>query len=182
MLYAGEPYERDGVRIGAPDPAAIRRAAIDPDVAGSVEKWLSRAETDTDVQYFAVFEGGQLVGQIFLHDIDRVKGEALVGYHLFERRHRGRGIGTAMLSLLQRYVREETALRELVAITDESNAASKRVALKCGFAYAGRPREDPENGVVFAWCVSAVGTRTKTRPARLWSPPTGSSAPYRWRV
>src|SRR5687768_12026162 len=126
VLHSGAPYERDGVRIAAPDPAVIRATAASPDVAASVEKWLSRAETDPHVHYFSVFQGEQLVGQILLHDINPTTGEALVGYHLFEPPLRGRGIGTTMLALLQRYVLEETSLRRLVVITDERNAASQR--------------------------------------------------------
>ena len=155
-LHSGSPYERDEVRIDAPDPTVIRASPVDPDVAASVEHWLSRAETDSSVHYFAVFKGKTPVGQVLLHDIDHHTGEALVAYHLFEQRVRGRGIGTTMLRLLQRYVLDETTLKRLVVITDESNVASQRIALKCGFAFAGRPREDTEHGVIFEWRVSTL--------------------------
>ncbi len=81
-LHTGVEYELDGVRIGPPNPSAVRAAPQDEDVAGSVRRWLSRAQTEENVRYFAVYEGGTLVGQVFLHDIDPVAGEALVGYHL----------------------------------------------------------------------------------------------------
>src|SRR5688500_11298599 len=115
-LHSGTHYELDGVRIGPPEVEAIGRAPKDGDVASSGERWLSRAQRRGDVHYFSVYAGAALVGQIFLHDIGAERGEALVGYHLFERRFRGRGIGTKMLTLLQRYVCEETALRRLVVI------------------------------------------------------------------
>ena len=152
-LHSGTHYESDGVRIGPPDLEAIARAPRDGDIARSIERWLSRAERQDDVLYFSVYEGQTLVGQIFLHDIDPARGEALVGYHLFERRFRGRGIGTKMLALLQRYVREETTLSRLVAITGDDNAASQRISLKCGFVHIGRPREDPLRGTCFEWQV-----------------------------
>ena len=159
-LHRGVAYEMEGVRIGVPDPGAVRTAPVDADVVASVRRWLSRAEGAADVHYFAVYEGGTLVGQIFLHDIDPETGEALVGYHLFERRFRGRGTGTRMLALLQRYVRAETRLHRLVVITGEDNVPSQRVALRCGFAPAGRPREDPVRGRCFAWRVpGADGAR-----------------------
>ena len=109
-LHTGKHFELDGVRIGPPNLEAIAGAPRDSDIASSVDRWLSRARGGDDVHYFAVYEGETLVGQIFLHDIDRRTGEALVGYHLLERRFRGRGLGTTMLALLQRYVRAETDL------------------------------------------------------------------------
>ena len=153
-LHTGAAYELGGVRIAPPDPAAVRAAPRDDDVASSVAKWLSRAETADDAYYFAVYEDDTLVGQIFLHDIDARTGEALVGYHLFEGRFRGRGIGAKMLGLLQRYVRAETTLRRVVAITCDDNVASQRIALKCGFVHIGAPREDPVHGMCFEWRVA----------------------------
>lgn len=151
VLHSGAEYELDGVRIGPPDAAIVRAAPTDAGVVASVQRWLSRAETADDVHYFAVHEGVALVGQIFLHDTNLEKGEALVGYHLFERRFRGRGIGTKMLTLLQRYVREATTLRRLVVITSDDNVASQRIALKCGFVHIGAPREDAVHGMCFEW-------------------------------
>jgi len=60
-----------------------------------------------------------------------------------------------MLALLQRYVREETPLRRLVVITGDTNDASQRIALKCGFVHTGPPREDPVHGMCFEWQVLA---------------------------
>ena len=157
-LYSGTSYHLDDVSIGPPDLQAIGRAPRDADAAESVERWLARAQRRDDICYFAAYEGAALVGQIFLHDIDTERAEALVGYHLFERRFRGRGIGTKMLALLQRYVREETTLRRLVAITSDDNVASQRIALKRGFVHIGPPREEPVHGMCFEWTVSAVGT------------------------
>ena len=161
-LHSGAHYELDGVRIGPPDAGAIAGAPRDGDVAPSVERWLSRARRDDDTHYFSVYDGAALVGQIFLHDIDAERGEALVGYHLFERAFRGRGIGTKMLALQQRYVREETTLCRLVVITGADNAASQRIALKNGFVSIGPSREDPVHGRCFEWTSpnAAGGRRT----------------------
>jgi RimJ/RimL family protein N-acetyltransferase len=153
-LHTGTDYEVAGVRIGAPDPEAICAAPKGRDVAASVDRWLSDARGRDDVHYFAVYERERLVGQIVLHDINPQTGEALVGYHLFEPRSRGRGVGTTMLGLLQRHVREATALRRLVVITSDDNVASQRVALKCGFVPIGAPREDPLHGVCLEWRVA----------------------------
>jgi RimJ/RimL family protein N-acetyltransferase len=92
------------------------------------------------------------VGQIFLHDIEPRQGVSLVGYHLFEREMRGRGIGTRALRLLQRFVIETDELRALVLITSGDNVASRRAAEKAGFVHIGPPREDP-TGVALRWDV-----------------------------
>ena len=77
---------------------------------------------------------------------------------------RGRGTGTKMLTLLQRYVREETTLRRLVAITSDDNVASQRIALKCGFVHTGPPREDPVHGMCFEWRVPEDGGMRDAAP------------------
>jgi RimJ/RimL family protein N-acetyltransferase len=159
-LHSGAHYELGGVRIGPADAGSVAGAPRDGDVAPSVDRWLSRAQGSDDVHYFAVHDGAALVGQIFLHDIDAERGEALVGYHLFERAFRGRGTGTKMLALLQRYVREETTLRRLLVITGAENAASQRIALKNGFVPIDPPREDPVHGRCLEWTVpGAAGGR-----------------------
>jgi RimJ/RimL family protein N-acetyltransferase len=154
-LHAGQSYTANEVSLVAPDPEAIRRAAVAPDVAGAVDRWLTRAEASDREYYFSVRRRGALVGQILLHDLDPTTGEALVGYHLFDPALRGRGIGTAMLGLLQRFVAQETGMRRLVIITEDANQASRRIAEKCGFVCVGAPREDPLHGLVYEWRVPA---------------------------
>lgn len=152
-LHAGTLYTDDDVSIAPPDPGAVRRAMPSSDVAPNIERWLTEAEARDDVCYFSVYRGAELVGQIMLHDIDEAAGESLVGYHLFEPRFRGRGIGAKALGLLQRFVVRETELRSLVAIAMRDNIASCSVARKSGFVESGAAREDPVNGVVFRWTV-----------------------------
>jgi RimJ/RimL family protein N-acetyltransferase len=132
------------VSLRPPDPGALRAAGAGSDVAASVTRWLAEAEARDDVYYFAVCHADELVGQIFLHDIEPNAGEALVGYHLFRPGDRGRGIGARALALLLAFVRDHTALRRLIVITSADNVASRRVAEKNGFRYAGAPREDPD--------------------------------------
>jgi RimJ/RimL family protein N-acetyltransferase len=130
----------------------------DDDVHDAVIEWLSSAERDRSIYYFGVQANGELVGQIFLHDIDEETGEALVGYHLFEKRFRGRGIGTIALQLLQTFVAETTRLTRLILITSGTNIASRRAAEKAGFVSIGAPREDA-SGVVLVWDVPLHGLR-----------------------
>jgi ribosomal-protein-serine acetyltransferase len=150
-LYTGDTFSAGEVGIGPPDIEALAHTPKATDVAASFAHWSAAATERDDVYLFAVLWRGTPVGQVLLHDIDWQAGTALVAYHLFEPRYRGRGIGTAALSLLVRFVHERTALRELVSITSRDNLASQRIAQKCGFVAAGTPREDPIDGVVHRW-------------------------------
>jgi RimJ/RimL family protein N-acetyltransferase len=152
VLYTGSSYGDCQVSIGAPDLDAVGAVAKSSDVAGVVEEWLAEAKRRDDIVYFSIRLGEKLVGQIFLHDTDETRGEALVGYHLFEEKYRDRGVGTAALGLLQEYVKEKTGLSRLVVITGAENKRSRRIAEKCGFVEVGVSREDIEL-VVYQWCV-----------------------------
>ncbi len=109
---------------------------------------------DQSVYYFSVYDQQTLVGTVYLHDIDLQTGDALIGYHLFHAQDRGKGMGTKMLSLLQQYVVNETAIKRLIIITRYDNGASRGIALKCGFSELGGAWEDPENLVVYGWSVT----------------------------
>ena len=148
-FYAGPDHVKKGVRIGPPAIGPLREGA-----AGEFSRWFDQARERDDVCYFSIYSDKALVGQILLHDVDPSAGENLVGYHVFEPVQRGRGIGTKALTLLKRFVAEQTELRKLVIITSRDNFASRRLAWKCGFVHVGVPREDPENGMVFEWVVS----------------------------
>jgi RimJ/RimL family protein N-acetyltransferase len=109
--------------------------------------WRAAAASRPDALYFVIRDGGRPVGQIFLHDIDSAAGEAGVGYYLLTEGERNRGIGTAALALLVDYVRAETTLKRLVAMTGSGNVRSRRVAEKNGFVYfQSRPRPERADG------------------------------------
>ena len=148
--YAGIGYREGNVALSPPAPQRILVTPHADDVADSVKEWVNRAEVQSDICYFSIEVEGELAGQIFLHDIDLSTGAALVGYHLFEPRWRGRGIGTQALKLLQKYVTADTTLTKLVLITSADNIASRRAAEKAGFTHAGPPLEDP-TGILLTW-------------------------------
>jgi RimJ/RimL family protein N-acetyltransferase len=134
------------ITLSSPDFAAVSAAPVADDVAVSRDHWLALAQQGHEgVIYFSIYlqDNGKsrLVGQIFLHDYDKQSQEALVGYHLFQTQDRGQGIGTAALRLLVYYVVEQTAIQQLVIITDVDNHASQRIAEKCGLTYRGPARE-----------------------------------------
>ena len=112
--------------------------------------WVDRASTDSSMLYFGIFRDEALVGQIFLHDLDELQAEALVGFHLFSAPHRGNGTGTTALRLLQRYLIEHLPLKRVIVITSPDNLASQHLAQRCGFTLAGAPRENPNN-LLYEW-------------------------------
>src|SRR5206468_832313 len=67
---------------------------------GPWSRWFEAAMTESTIIYFSVEHDGEVVGEIFLHDIDRVRREALVGYRIFRADQRHRGIGSTALGLL----------------------------------------------------------------------------------
>jgi RimJ/RimL family protein N-acetyltransferase len=150
-LYSGQSYSTDQVSIGPPDPKSIRASLETSDVRDSIEHWFEEAQSRADVLYFSIFLGQELIGQIFLHDINAPLRESLVGYHLFSPQMRGQGIGTQALRLLQSYVLRQTELQKLIIITSRDNSASQQLARKCEFQHIGTSREDPVNGMVFEW-------------------------------
>ena len=156
-MYLGPSFSQGHVSLCAVNESEIAALGASPDVADAKAFWLAEAKLRQDLMYFAVRSGGELAGQFFLHDIDESHGEALVGYHLFEPRFRGRGIGSTALKLLQTYVEQKTTLRRVFAITDVGNTASRRIGARCGFVEVGGSREDPERSVVMEWQVPNRG-------------------------
>lgn len=150
-LHQGKCYQKADVSIVPPDPQAILAAELSDDVAEAVRNGLTWAQSDLNVYFFAVYSDHELVGQIYLHDIDQTTQEALIGYYLYQARFRGKGIGATMLRLLQEYVRQETNLYRLTIITGKENYASRRMAERCGFHFVGGAWEDPEGLVVYQW-------------------------------
>jgi RimJ/RimL family protein N-acetyltransferase len=141
--YSGRTYTDAEVSIGPPTFALLRNGA-----AGPFTRWFVVAQDRADICYFSIYSNTSLVGQIFLHDVNPA-GERLIGFHMFDPAQRGRGIGTKALTMLKRFVIEQTELRRLVIITSQANLGSQAIARRCGFLHTGAPREDHEDGMVF---------------------------------
>ena len=133
----GPSYSQDQLSIGQPDIGLLQAASIASDVRVPVEYWVSEASRHDDILCFSIFLGRDPIGQILLHDLNMHTGESLVAYHPFDLQLRGRGLGTQALQLLKSYVLERTTLKKLIMITSRDNLASQKIALKCGFRYAG---------------------------------------------
>ena len=76
--------------------------------------------------------------------------EATIAYSVFPT-HRGQGIAPRAVELVSGWALGELHLNQLILEADEGNAASIRVAEKCGFERTGTRIEDSgEKTVVFA--------------------------------
>jgi len=171
-LHVEPVYRQHDVAIGPVDVAAVEAAPVAADVL-TAKEWLVEALLRDDVYYFTVSWRGTVVGQILLHDINRYNAafwntalpgsvppplitetqDALVAYHIFAPAHRGKGIGTTAVTLLQCYVRDATTLRTLIINTSPDNPGSQRVTQKCGFVLVaeGPNRNDPQDYLSYMW-------------------------------
>lgn len=169
VLYDGEAIDGGVVRLVPADLDAARRPEIDEvDDWGPWSRWVERAVTDESIVYFAVEEDGALVGEIFLHDIDRDLRDAYVGCRIYEEVQRGRGLGRAALAAVARWTSEHVAVDRLYAIARADNHASCRVAQRCGFELVGTAREDENRNVYCLELIrSSLPGSLPDRPARL---------------
>ncbi len=82
---------------------------------------------------------GSVLGAIGLGGGELTSRSANVGYWL-ARESRGKGYMTRAVRLLARWAFERLALERLELLTDPNNAASQRVAARCGFRREGHLR------------------------------------------
>jgi len=143
-MYKGQPIPTGEVSLAQPEPVTLAALLSEADLTEHERGWYGRAESDASILYFCILQDGRPTGQIMLHDIDEAAREALIGYHIFRRSDRGRGIGTLALGAVRDYAFAHLNLRRLVIITTLDNAASRRIAEKCGFIETGPAREGPE--------------------------------------
>jgi len=122
------------------DPETVRFTRIpEPVQAGVARRVLERAEEgrkDGTREGFAILDdAGELVGLAVAPSIDRDELTAELGY-LVAPAARGRGVATEGLRQLTEWAFGEGMLRLELLISVE-NAASKKVAERCGYVREG---------------------------------------------
>jgi RimJ/RimL family protein N-acetyltransferase len=124
------------------DPDVLRYTRFpDPPEETFPREWLARYEAgraDGTRELFAMVGPApedELLGVGLAVDIDRAAGAVELGY-LVAPGARGRGIGTAGVARLTRWALDE-GLTRLVLRIDAENAASRKVAERCGYAFEG---------------------------------------------
>jgi RimJ/RimL family protein N-acetyltransferase len=131
----------DAVAALVEDPDVLRFTRVpEPPPPGFERLWLDRYESsriDGSAEGFAALDPtGAFVGLGLAPTIDRDSGEVELGY-IVAPAARGRGAATAILSLLTAWAFDSAGALRIVLIIDVANAASERVAARCGYTREG---------------------------------------------
>jgi RimJ/RimL family protein N-acetyltransferase len=85
-------------------------------------------------------ETGQMIGYIEFFKTVNYLDEYELGYLIFQQEHRGKGATTEAVNLMVGYLFETKRMNRIRLIIHPDNAASRRVAEKCGFLHEGTAR------------------------------------------
>jgi RimJ/RimL family protein N-acetyltransferase len=130
----------DDVTALLDDPDVLHFTRIpEPPPADFAVTWIERyerARVDGSAEAFAaVDDDGTFLGLALAPQIERESGEVELGY-ITAPAARGRGAATWMLRALTSWAFEHGALR-IVLIINADNAASEKVAERCGYTREG---------------------------------------------
>lgn len=131
----------EGLATLGRDPEVQRFTYVpSPWVEGFERRWLEgyeRARDDgTRVGFAIVDRGGRFLGLAALVTVDREGREAEAGY-IVSPEARGRGVAARALRLLAEWALAELGLERVELRITAENAASIRVAERCGFVREG---------------------------------------------
>jgi RimJ/RimL family protein N-acetyltransferase len=112
----------------------------EPPPPGFARNWLARYEAgrrDGTAEGFAAVDGdGTFLGLALAPDID-VEGRQLELGYIVAPTARGRGVATAILRQLTRWAFAEAGAMRAYLLIETGNAASLRVAERCGYVQEG---------------------------------------------
>jgi RimJ/RimL family protein N-acetyltransferase len=140
LVPLGREHLED-VRAMLDDPEILRFTRIpEPTPEEFPEEWIERYEEgrrDGSREGFAAIDGdGRFVGLALAPTIDREGAEVELGYIVVPHA-RGRGVATEMLRQLTRWAFDEAGALRIALVIDVENAASERVAERCGYVREG---------------------------------------------
>ena len=135
------PRHIDDMAALLDDPDVLRFTRVpDPVPSGFAELWYGNYESarlDGSREAFAALdEEGRFMGLGLAPHIDREGRELELGY-LVAPGARGRGIGTEILRQLTRWAFDDLGALRAYLIIDVENAASERMAERCGYVREG---------------------------------------------
>ncbi len=162
MLRPGGPNDVDTVTEACQDPEIPRWTTVpSPYRREDAEHWLCEivpgAARDGSGVHLLAFEDERLAGSFSVMEIDRERGYGELGYWVAAEA-RGRGVATRATRLLHDWAVRELGLTALEILPHRDNAASRRVAERCGYTLTGELRRAPRADdpgepayVVYAW-------------------------------
>ncbi len=123
------------------DAEAVRFTRLpEPMPEDFVQSWLARYEQGrrdgTAFGWAAVAEDGTFLGLALAPHVDAEAREVELGY-IVAREARGRGVATGMVRRLTAWAFEELGALRVCLLIDVDNAASQRVAERCGYTREG---------------------------------------------
>ena len=136
---AEEHLDDLGALLDDPDVQRFTRLPVPPP-PGYARQWLDRYEAGrrdgTREALTALDDDGRFLGLALAVDIDREAREVELGY-IVAAAARGRGVAVAMLAELTRWAFAEAQALRIYLVIDVENAASSRVAERCGYVREG---------------------------------------------
>lgn len=136
-LRAFRPDEHEVVLAHLPGDAS------DPEKARAKRMRVERSGTRTSVELFmAVEAGGTLVGDVQGRNVEMATPPGVweIGIELWDRSHRGRGVGREAVALLTSHLFAAEGAHRVQATTDIGNVAMRRVLEALGFTDEGTLR------------------------------------------
>jgi RimJ/RimL family protein N-acetyltransferase len=123
------------------DPEVLRFTRVpEPVPPGFARNWLARNEAGrrdgTASGFAAVDAGGGFLGLALAPDIDVAGRQLELGY-IVAASARGRGVATDILRQLTRWAFGELGALRAYLLIETGNAASRRVAERCGYVQEG---------------------------------------------
>lgn len=142
ILKPISPDELEQTRIWANDPELKRLILRSGDVTSEDQcRWFERLQVDESRQIFAVFEGGQHVGNTGLYHIDCIHGRAEFWILLGHAPSRGKGLGKLVLRLMLEHGFGTMGLHKIFLHVGEGNLVAQRLYEKFGFRRESLLRE-----------------------------------------
>lgn len=101
--------------------------------------WIRKVSADPKSKRFAILAEGVYVGNIYLTDIDKYKGE----YHVFigERSYWGKGIAKQASKQIIDYARNELKLKKVELGVSEENVGAIKLYESLGFKSYGKDKD-----------------------------------------
>ena len=133
-LWENDEYDFD-------HPTDLPHMGLSPEKA---DDWFEEIQRDQGVRHvrLGIFlnDGGRVIGDVALQDIDRQNRSCSVGMGFAKRTDRGKGYGKEALALMLDYGFRYLGLERIWAATTDLNEAAKQSLLRSGFTHEGTER------------------------------------------
>lgn len=139
-LRAFEPEDTKELHRWMNDPASIRNIGRVPLTFEEVSSHVEKKKASGDIVMGIESDKGELVGWVFLQQIDYAHGRASIGI-LLAPEHRGQGIAQQAMRQLINIGFKQLRLNKIYLTTRGFNEQAYRAYLKLGFVLEGTLRK-----------------------------------------